>query len=228
MGYTTKVLARKRAAGHAEWFLGHCGPERPSQFPIWRFIAMRPRLVRCDWRRRKFQVALDCSGLFGLTGEFRAEGKARRLARRMLDVVGPSLVLVVMRGGRPPQEVRIMGKIAFCILLLVAPLVAQRFVTSAPPAAATSPDRMAGISRISVTRSLCIRMSPFEDDNSAASKLGAGAATTALSPALRATAAGGSAWQSAACRRSPSASLTSILPSIWRTASTMPSSAAVN
>jgi len=71
MGYTTKVLARKRAAGYAEWFLGHCGPERPSQFPIWRFIAMRPRLVRCAWRRCKFQVALDCSGLFGLTGEFR-------------------------------------------------------------------------------------------------------------------------------------------------------------
>jgi len=30
-----------------------------------------------------------------------------------------------------------MGKIAVCILFLVAPLVAQRFVTSAPPAAAT-------------------------------------------------------------------------------------------
>lgn len=32
-----------------------------------------------------------------------------------------------------------MGKIAVCILFLVAPLVAQHFVTSAPPAAATSP-----------------------------------------------------------------------------------------
>jgi hypothetical protein len=32
-----------------------------------------------------------------------------------------------------------MGKIAVCILFLVAPLVAQRFVTSAPPAAATGP-----------------------------------------------------------------------------------------
>jgi len=32
-----------------------------------------------------------------------------------------------------------MGKIAVCILLLVAPLVGQRFVTSAPPAAATGP-----------------------------------------------------------------------------------------
>ena len=32
-----------------------------------------------------------------------------------------------------------MGKIAVCILFLVAPLVAQHYVTSAPPAAATSP-----------------------------------------------------------------------------------------
>jgi hypothetical protein len=32
-----------------------------------------------------------------------------------------------------------MGKIAVCILFLVAPLVAQHFVTSAPPAAGTSP-----------------------------------------------------------------------------------------
>jgi len=32
-----------------------------------------------------------------------------------------------------------MEKIAVCILFLVAPLVAQRFVTSAPPAAATGP-----------------------------------------------------------------------------------------
>jgi opacity protein-like surface antigen len=32
-----------------------------------------------------------------------------------------------------------MGKIVVCILFLVAPLVAQRFVTSAPPAAATGP-----------------------------------------------------------------------------------------
>ena len=32
-----------------------------------------------------------------------------------------------------------MGKIAVCILFLLAPLLAQRFVTSAPPAAATSP-----------------------------------------------------------------------------------------
>jgi len=32
-----------------------------------------------------------------------------------------------------------MGKIAVCILFLVAPLVAQRFVTSIPPAAATGP-----------------------------------------------------------------------------------------
>src|SRR5260370_38189422 len=103
MGYTTKVLARKRAAGYAEWFLSHCGPERPSQFPIWRFIAMRPRLVRCAWRRCKFQVALDCSGLFGLTGEFRAEGKARRLARRMCTQ-WDGVVPVVMRGGRPPRE----------------------------------------------------------------------------------------------------------------------------
>src|SRR6266403_3558066 len=34
---------------------------------------------------------------------------------------------------------RIMGKIAVCILFLVAPLVAQRFVTSAPTAAASGP-----------------------------------------------------------------------------------------
>jgi opacity protein-like surface antigen len=34
---------------------------------------------------------------------------------------------------------RIMGKIAVCILFLLAPLLAQRFVTSAPPVAATSP-----------------------------------------------------------------------------------------
>jgi len=32
-----------------------------------------------------------------------------------------------------------MGKIAVCILFLLAPLVAQRFVANAPPAAATSP-----------------------------------------------------------------------------------------
>ena len=32
-----------------------------------------------------------------------------------------------------------MGKIAVCILFLLAPLLAQRFVTSAPPAPATSP-----------------------------------------------------------------------------------------
>jgi opacity protein-like surface antigen len=32
-----------------------------------------------------------------------------------------------------------MGKIAVCILFLLAPLVAQRFVTSAPPVAATVP-----------------------------------------------------------------------------------------
>jgi opacity protein-like surface antigen len=32
-----------------------------------------------------------------------------------------------------------MGKIAVCILFLVAPLVAQRFVTSGPPTAATGP-----------------------------------------------------------------------------------------
>ena len=32
-----------------------------------------------------------------------------------------------------------MGKIAVCILFLLAPLLAQRFVTSAPPGAATSP-----------------------------------------------------------------------------------------
>jgi hypothetical protein len=34
---------------------------------------------------------------------------------------------------------RIMGKIAVCILFLLAPLLAQRFVTSAPPGAATGP-----------------------------------------------------------------------------------------
>src|ERR1700676_1985168 len=34
---------------------------------------------------------------------------------------------------------RIMGKIAVCILFLLAPLVAQRFVTTTPPAAATGP-----------------------------------------------------------------------------------------
>src|SRR6266403_844981 len=34
---------------------------------------------------------------------------------------------------------RVMGKIAVCILFLVAPLAAQRFVTSVPPAAATGP-----------------------------------------------------------------------------------------
>jgi len=32
-----------------------------------------------------------------------------------------------------------MGKIAVCILFLLAPLVAQRFVTTTPPAAATGP-----------------------------------------------------------------------------------------
>jgi hypothetical protein len=44
-------------------------------------------------------VALQVSvgvGLFSLIGELTAEGKARRLARRMLDVVGSSLLLVVM------------------------------------------------------------------------------------------------------------------------------------
>jgi len=34
---------------------------------------------------------------------------------------------------------RIMGKIAVCILFLLAPLLAQRFATSAPPVAATGP-----------------------------------------------------------------------------------------
>jgi len=34
---------------------------------------------------------------------------------------------------------RIMGKIAVCILFLFAPLVAQRFVSSVPPVAATGP-----------------------------------------------------------------------------------------
>src|ERR1700737_4758647 len=34
---------------------------------------------------------------------------------------------------------RIMGKIAVCILFLVAPLLAQRFVARVPPTAATGP-----------------------------------------------------------------------------------------
>src|SRR5258708_23868852 len=43
-------------------------------------------------------------GLFRLPGEFRTEGKARRLARRMLDEVGSGLLLAVMRGCRTSAE----------------------------------------------------------------------------------------------------------------------------
>src|SRR5260221_845970 len=44
-----------------------------------------------------------------------------------------------MSGCRPPQEMSIMKAIAPCILLMVAPLVAQRFVTRAPTVAASGP-----------------------------------------------------------------------------------------
>jgi len=57
----------------------------------------------------------------------------------MLDVVGSSLLLVVMCGDRTSAGVSILGKIAVCILFLVTPIAAQRFVTSVPPGAATSP-----------------------------------------------------------------------------------------
>jgi hypothetical protein len=56
---------------------------------------MRSILVRWAWRCSWFWIVQDCSGLFRLIGEFRAEGKAGRLARKMLDVVGSSVLLVV-------------------------------------------------------------------------------------------------------------------------------------
>jgi hypothetical protein len=56
-----------------------------------------------------------------------------------------------------------MGKIAVCILFLVAPLVAQRFVTSAPPAAATGPvfeaSSWSRFSQLSTRKSLTISLS---------------------------------------------------------------------
>src|ERR1700675_1343134 len=108
MGYTTKVLAlwrmgfQRGASCPCSGFPAGIGcrfrrrrmrREFPaitdlndsSRFPIWRFIAMSTTLVCSAWRRR-------CFGLFRLIGNFRAEGKARCLARRMLDVVGLSFV----------------------------------------------------------------------------------------------------------------------------------------
>ena len=81
----------------------------------------------------------------------------------------------------------------------------------------------------SVTPALCIRMSPIEDGNAAASEVCSGTGATALF-----VSASGDCCRrvsvaiSFVSSRSPSPPLASILPSIWRTASTMPSSAVVS
>lgn len=68
-----------------------------SSFPIWRFIAMRRFLFAVPGGVVGF-------GLLSLIGEFRAEGKARRLARRMLDVVGSSCCWWSCVAVGPPRE----------------------------------------------------------------------------------------------------------------------------
>src|ERR1700681_348684 len=104
MGYTTKVLARKRAAGYAEWFLGHCGPERPSQFPIWRFHCHAP--ASCSLCLATVQVSSGFRWVRIVRGDRRIQGgrEGEALGQKNVDAVGPSLVPVVMRGGRPPRE----------------------------------------------------------------------------------------------------------------------------
>src|SRR3977135_4202806 len=120
MGYTTKVLALKRkglgrwrvllAQGYLSGSVAGFGtPRIREMFPAItdlndllgsQYGSSLPcaRFLFCSaWRRR-------CFGLFRLIWNFRAEGKTRCLARRMLDVVGSSFLLLITCGCRPPQE----------------------------------------------------------------------------------------------------------------------------
>jgi hypothetical protein len=64
-----------------------------------------PGLVRCDWRYCKFQLALDCSGLFRLSGEFRAEGKGEALGQKNAGGSGIEFVAGdCVWLDEPPQE----------------------------------------------------------------------------------------------------------------------------
>jgi hypothetical protein len=63
-----------------------------------------PGLVRCAWRYCKFQLALDCSGLFRLSRKFRAEGKGEALGQKNAGGSGIEFVAGDYVCSRPPQE----------------------------------------------------------------------------------------------------------------------------